>query len=173
MAMIAWPVPDFYQDLQGARAAMLTGQVIEDRVIQKVRMDEGATYSPDVQVTLSETFPHYGVAFVNVETPPQKIPGFFADVAAITADLRDHGITADELERARNPRIATIQRAQLTNEYWLARLEGSITDPRRLDIIRTTLPDYGKVSLADVQAAARAWFVDDKAWKLVVTPATP
>lgn len=170
MAMIAWPVPDFYQDLQGSRAAVLAGQVLEDRVIQKLRIAEGATYSPDVQVTLSETFPHYGDAYVTVETPPQKIPGFFADVAAITADLRDHGATADELERARNPRVTTIQRAQLTNEYWLARLEGSITDPRRLDIIRTTLPDYAKVSLADVQAAARTWFVDDKAWKLVVKP---
>ncbi|HEY2480602.1 MAG TPA: insulinase family protein, partial [Caulobacteraceae bacterium] len=106
-----------------------------------------------------------------VEMPPQKIAGFFSDVAAIAADMRDHGVTADELERARNPRISTIERAQLTNEYWLARLEGSVGDPRRLDIIRTTLPDYAKVSLADVQAAARKWLVDDKAWKLVIRQA--
>jgi len=35
------------------------------------------------------------------------------------------------------------------------------------------LPDYAKVSLADVQAAARTYFVDDKAWKLVVKQAPP
>ena len=138
-----------------------------------MRIAEGATYSPETEVSLSEIFPHYGIAYAAVEMPPQKIPGFFSDVAAITADLRDHGATADELERARNPRVATIQKAQLTNEYWLARLEGSITDPRRLEIIRTTLPDYAKVSLADVQAAARTYFVDDKAWKLVVKQAPP
>jgi zinc protease len=173
MAMVAWPMTDFYENLQNSRAAMLAGQVLENRIIDKVRIGEGATYSPETEVSLSEIFPHYGIAYAAVEMPPQKIPGFFSDVAAITADLRDHGATADELERARNPRVATIQKAQLTNEYWLARLEGSITDPRRLEIIRTTLPDYAKVSLADVQAAARTYFVDDKAWKLVVKQAAP
>lgn len=172
MAFIAWPLTDFYQDLQASRADMLAGEVLQDRIIDKVRISEGATYSPETEVALSETFPRYGVAFVAVEMPPQKIPGFFSDVAAIAADMRDHGVTADELERARNPRVSTIQRAQLTNEYWLARLAGSIADPRRLDIIRTTLPDYAKVTLADVQAAARNWLVDDRAWKLVIRQAT-
>ena len=172
MALIAWPITDFYQDLQASRADMLAGEVLQDRIVDKVRIGEGATYSPETEVALSETFPRYGVAYVAVEMPPQKIPGFFSDVAAIAADMRDHGVTADELERARNPRVSTIERAQLTNEYWLGRLEGSIGDPRRLDIIRTTLPDYAKVTLADVQAAARAWLVDDKAWKLVIRQAT-
>jgi zinc protease len=171
MAVIAWPVTDFYADLQASRADMLAGEVLQDRIVDKVRISEGATYSPETEVALSETFPRYGVAYVAVEMPPQKIPGFFSDVAAIAADMRDHGVTADELERARNPRVSTIERAQLTNEYWLARLEGSIADPRRLDIIRTTLPDYAKVTLADVQAAARTWLVDDKAWKLVIRQA--
>ena len=35
-------------------------------------------------------------------------------------------------------------------------------------LIRTTFSDYEAVTTADIQAAARAWFVDDKGWKLVV-----
>lgn len=171
MAVIAWPVTDFYNDMQASRADMLAGQVFEDRVIDKVRIAEGATYSPETAVALSEAFPQYGVAYAAVEIPPQKIPGFFADVDQIITDMRDHGVTADELERARNPRVAGIVKAQLTNEYWLSRLAGSITDPRRLAIIRTTLPDYGKVTQADVQAAVRRYFVAGKAWQLVVKQA--
>jgi zinc protease len=127
-----------------------------------------------VQVSLSESFPRYGVAIAAVEIPPQKITGFYADVAAITARMRLSGVTADELERARNPRVAGLRKSMETNEYWLLRLEGSIADPRRLDIIRTTLPDYAKVTAGDVQAAARRYFVDDRAWKLEIkAPAAP
>jgi zinc protease len=105
--------------------------------------------------------------------PPDKIPAFFASVAAIAADLRTKGVTADELARARNPRVAGIEKAQLTNEYWLQRLSGAQADPRRLDLIRTTLPDYGKITAQDVQAAAQAYFTDDRAWKMVIEPAAP
>jgi len=174
MAIVAWPLTDFYENMQDARADMLAGEVLEGRVIDRVRIAEGATYSPETQLALSETFPHYGVGFVAVEMPPQKIPNFFAEVSDITANMAEHGVTADELERARNPRVATIRKSQLTNEYWLARLEGSIAEPRRLDIIRTTLPDYAKVTAADVQAAAKRYLVDGKAWKLVVeAPGSP
>ena len=76
--------------------------------------------------------------------------------------------TADELERVKNPRIAGIEKAQLTNAYWLERLAGSIADPRRLALIRTTLPDYEKITAADIQAAAARWLVPGRAWKLVI-----
>jgi zinc protease len=171
VAVVAWPLTDFYADMPATRAAMLAGEVLQNRVLDEVRIKQGATYSPQVEVSFSETFPGYGFAFVMVEMPPAKIPGFYADVARITADMATGGVTADELERARNPRVAGIRKAQLTNEYWLSRLAGSIADPRRLDVIRTTLPDYAKVTAADIQAAARKWFVADKAWKLVVSAA--
>ena len=172
MAAIAWPLTGFFTDMKVSRAAMLAGEVLENRILDEVRVAQGATYSPDTQVALSETLPGYGSAFTMVEMPPAKIPGFYASVAAIAADLRAKGVTADELERARNPRVAGIEKARLTNEYWLARLAGAQADPRRLDLIRTTLPDYDKVTVDDIKTAAQTWFTDDRAWKLVIEPAT-
>ncbi len=169
MAVIAWPLTDFFVDTSLSRATMLAGEVLQNRVLDEVRITQGATYSPDTRVALSETFPDYGVALTSVEMPPAKIPGFFADVSRIAAAMRDKGVTPDELERARNPRVAGIRKAELTNDYWLSRLSGALNDPRRLELIRTTFPDYEKVTAADVQAAARRWFVDDKAWKIVVS----
>ncbi len=168
MAVIAWPVTGFYHDMQEARATMLAGEVLQNRVEEKVRAAEGATYSPETAVALSEVFPDYGVAYAAVEIPPDKIPRFFTEVREIVEEMAAKGITADELARARNPRIATIEKAQLGNEYWQARLAGSIGDPRRLDIIRSTLPDYAKVTEADVQAATKRWLAPDTAWELVI-----
>jgi hypothetical protein len=46
-----------------------------------------------------------------------------------------------------------------------------MADPRRLALIRTTFPDYESLGLDDIQAAARNWFRDETAWKLVVKAA--
>lgn len=168
VAVVAWPTTDFYANMRASRAAMLAGEVLQDRLIEKVRVAQGATYSPETSVDLSQVFPGYGVAFAEVEMPPALIPGFFDAVKTITQDLADKGVSADDITRARNPRMAGLHRSQLTNEYWLTDLDGSQGDPRRLDLIRTTFPDYEKVTPADIQAAAKQWFRADKAWELEV-----
>ncbi len=168
VAAVAWPAPDFFADMKRSRAIMLAGDVLENRLIDKVRIAQGATYSPQTHVDLSQVFPGYGYTLNEVEMPPPLIPGFFDTVTTTARDMIDNGVSADELDRARNPRIAGLKKAQLTNEYWLADLTGALADPRRLDLIRSTFPDYEAISLADIQAAARDWFNDDTAWRLVV-----
>ena len=168
IAVIAWPLTDFYADMSKSRAIMLAGEVLYNRLLDRVRIAEGATYSPESRVELSQTLTGYGYAYAQVEMPPRKIPGFFADISAIAADMRDKGVTDDELLRARNPRVANLRKAQMTNEYWIADLSGSLADPRRLDLIRSTFPDYEKVTTSDIQAAAKSWLTDDRAWKLVI-----
>jgi zinc protease len=168
-AIVAWPTTDFFANMKRSRAGMLAGEVLQNRILDEVRIAQGATYSPETEASFSETIPGYGAAISEVEMPPTKIPGFFDTVTRITADLRDKGLTEDELARARNPRVSGIEKAQLTNEYWLERLSGSIADPRRLDLIRTTLPDYQAMTTGDVQAAAKAYFVDAKAWRMVIS----
>jgi zinc protease len=171
IAVVAWPLTGFFADMERSRAAMLAGEVLGNRILDQVRIARGDAYSPETAAELSETFPNYGVAFSVAQTPPDKVAAFYASVAAITADMRTRGVTADELARARNPRVAGIEKAQLTNQYWLTRLAGALADPRRLDLIRTTLPDYARITAADIQAAARAYLTDDRAWKLVIEPA--
>jgi len=171
IAVVAWPAPDFFADMRRARAVMLASDVLGNRLIEKVRMAEGATYSPETRPDLSQVFPGYGYVLNLVETPPPKIPGFFDTVSAIARDLREHGVTADEFDRARNPRVAGLRKAQLTNEYWMGNLTGALADPRRLALIRTTFPDYLAITPAEVQAAAKDWFRDETAWKLVIEAA--
>jgi zinc protease len=168
VAVVAWPMTDFYADMQASRAEMLAGEVLQDRLIDTIRISQGATYSPETEVDLSQTFPGYGLAFAEVEMPPALIPGFFKTVVAITKDMAEKGVTEDELTRARNPRMAGLRRSQLTNEYWLSDLDGSQGDPRRLDLIRSTFPDYEKVKATDIQAAAKRWFVSDRIWEAEV-----
>jgi zinc protease len=168
VGVVAWPMPDFYADMRRSRVNMLTGEVFENRLLDQVRIAEGATYSPEAETTLSQTFPGYGYLMAQVEMPPAKLPGFFSAAEKIANDMATGGITADELVRARAPRVAGLAKSQLTNEYWLADLSGSIAEPRKLDLIRSTFPDYNAVTAADIQDAAKRWLTSDKAWKLEI-----
>ncbi|MDX5394529.1 MAG: insulinase family protein, partial [Caulobacteraceae bacterium] len=106
----------------------------------------------------------------SVEIPPDGLAEFFRDVETIAQDLRDNPISADELERARQPRLERIERARVGNPDWADELAGGQTDPRRLDAIRAMLPGTERVTPAAVQAAAKRILRPEAAWKLEVRP---
>jgi zinc protease len=173
LAVIAWPTLGMYQDLKRARSVNILQDIIQNRMVDEIRVAQGATYSPQGESRPSEVYPGYGILVNFVETPPSKVDSYFTTAKRITADLRDHPPTADELARALNPRLERIIKAQQTNGYWVGRLAGSILDPKRLTLIRTTLPDYRKVSAKDVQRAAKAYLSPRTEWRLVITSNTP
>jgi zinc protease len=170
VAYLAWPIPDFFADERRTRALRLVERVLNLRLIDEIRVAQGATYSPGTDWDASTLYPGYGYISASVEIPPEKAAGFFADVARIAADLRTKPVSADELDRARKPRIEALQKAKQTNEYWLSSLAGAAQDPRRLEIVRQAIPGLEVLTAADLQAAAAAFLTDDRAWKLVVTP---
>jgi zinc protease len=170
VAYIAWPIPDFFADTRKARALRLVERVLNLRLIDEIRVAQGATYSPGTDWEASTVYPGYGYIAASVEIPPDKAAGFFADVTRIVADLRAKPVGADELDRARKPRIEALQKSKQTNEYWLSSLAGGQEDPRQLDMIRQAIPGLEQITAAEMQAAAAAYLTDDKAWKLVVTP---
>ena len=100
----------------------------------------------------------WGYIAANVEVPPAKLQGFFNDTQKIAAALAAQGVTPDELARAKAPRIEALQKAQLTNNYWLGELSGAQAEPRRLDVIREIVPGTERVTAADVKRAAQTWF---------------
>jgi zinc protease len=128
------------------------------------------TYSPSASSQVSDVFPHFGYLSARVEIPPAKLDGFFSDISAIAADLRDHAVSPDELQRAKDPTFESLEKRRQTNEYWLTALAGGQTDPRRLTAIRTSEAQLQRVTAEDVRKAAQTYLVDDKAWKLVIKP---
>ena len=167
----AWRTNDFFADPQGARTVSILGEVMQLRLLDTFRKEQSVTYSPQVGYSSSFTWPGWGYVSASVEVPPAKLPAFFADVSRIAADLRDHPVTPDELERAKKPRIEEAEKSRETNGYWISALSGAQGDPRRLDAIRSELPSMERITAADVQKSAQRYLRDDAQWKLEVTPA--
>jgi zinc protease len=172
VAVAAWPTTDLFADVRGARVLRVMVEVMKLRMIDDLRVAQGATYSPSASLDASEAYPGFGYVAASVEIPPAKIQGFYDEVAKIAADLRAKDVTPDELKRATLPRIEALGKAYQTNEFWLGSLAGGQTDPRRLDAIGSQVPQLQSVTAADIRHAAQTWLDPAKEWKFEVLPAS-
>lgn len=170
LAAIAWPTTGFFHDMKQQRSLRVLTEVFAQRLLDELRTREGITYTPGAASYSSIVSSDYGFVYALAQIPPDKIANFYAEVATVANSLVAQKVGADELERARGPRIQDIQKQQQTNEYWLSLLSGAQRDPRLLDIIRSTLPDLKSVTADDVQKAARDWLKDATAYRLLVVP---
>jgi zinc protease len=170
IGFVAWPTTDLWANPQQALETDVMGEVMGLRLIDKLRIEQGASYSPSVNYTHSDAWTGWGYLGASVEVPPDKLAGFFADVDKIAANLRTKPISADELDRAKKPRLEGIAKSRVTNSYWLAELSGAQTEPRKLDFIRHILPGTEKVTVADVQHAAQLVLDQAKAFRVEVQP---
>ena len=168
-AAIAWQTTDLYADDESAARGMLK-DILQLRMLDELRIKDGATYSPSATASASRTFPGYGYIAAFAEIPPEKSQLFFDTVERIAADLRENGPSQEYFERARKPAIEAMQKAVDTNNFWAGLLVGAQSDQRRLTYIRTMLPQLQAVNAADVQRVARKYLAADKAWKLIIEP---
>jgi zinc protease len=170
LALIAWPSGDAYAHAPSLADLRVLQQVLNNRLIERLRIADGATYTPRTGLEASRIFPGFGYIFAAASVSPAQTDLVFQRTRAIAADLRANPISADELERAMKPAVAAVQRAEQTDAFWLTALSRAQTDPRRLDLIRSALPDLRTVTAADIQRAAQAYLRDDRAWTLMITP---
>ncbi|MDT9599348.1 M16 family metallopeptidase [Sphingosinicella rhizophila] len=170
LAFIAWPTNDFFSDQKRTRAVNLLAQVMQLRLREEIREKQGATYSANAGHAPSEAFTGYGYISARIDAPPAHLDDFFRDVRAIAGDLRNKPVSADELQRARQPLIENIQRQKAGNAWWLARLGGVQDHPERVESIRRSIEQYLSLTPADLQRAAQTYLIDAKAWRMIVTP---
>lgn len=173
LALTAWPIPDFFSDPQAARTLRVLEQVIALRLFDRLRGEQGLAYATETEMLSSEVFAGYGYLMAMAEVKPQDGDKVFAGISDIVADLRTREISADELERAKRPRMEEYAAGRQTNAYWLAALAGVHEDPRRLDSARTLLAQIQAVTPAGLRAAAQRYLTEDRAWKAHIVPVAP
>lgn len=170
IAMLAFPTTDLFSDVQRARDLRVLERIVQSRLTEQLRIEDGATYSPGSFLKSSDIFKDYGFLATFAELPPAKMTLFFKVATAIAADLRDKPVSDDELERAKKPRIVALTNAEQTNGFWLDSLAGADVDPRRLDLIRTAVSGIEHVTAADVQRVARTYLDETKSLRVQIEP---
>ncbi len=168
-----WPTSDA-QDIHRVRRLNLLAEILTDRLRVQVREKLGGAYSPAAGSQPSDVYPNYGFMIANVTVDPAKAEEIGAAVEALAADLAEHGVTPDELERAKLPLMTSIRESARTNEYWMATVVNRAQEkPEVLGWSRTRISEYEGLTKADLDAVARQYLAPGRDFRVVVLPEKP
>jgi len=86
------------------------------------------------------------------------------------AELRDRPVSADVIQRAREPMLEALDNALKTNRSWLSLVDRAQTEADRIDRQLKARERLSELTAADVQAIARQYLVPDHAVEVDVIP---
>lgn len=169
-AVMAWPTGGGISGITESRQLEILAAVFRDRLFEKFRAEQAASYSPDMASSWPKDFPSGGYLMAYTQVKPSDVERFFDFANEVAADLSTTPVSADELQRAVEPVKQAIERAASGNTFWLNQLKGATYEPAKFAALGRLYSDYSGVTPTQLQALAKRYFVKEKAWKLVVAP---
>jgi zinc protease len=170
-ALIGWSTLGGRDRIRDRRALALAANMFQMRLFDRLREQEGATYSPNAAHLSSESFPNWGIFYAAAEIRPERSDTFFRTARDIIADLSAHAVRPDEFTRAQNPVVTGIERRLATNGYWIEAMEDWVEHPEQIDQVRSYLADYRRMTAEDVRRAVATYVTDQGDWSMLVLPA--
>jgi zinc protease len=169
-AVLAWPTGGGIANIAEGRELEILAAVFRDRLFEKFRSEQAASYSPDMSNSWPEEFATGGYMMAYSQVQPKDVDSFFKFARDVAADLAAKPVSDDELQRALEPVKQSIDRAASGNSFWLSQLKGATYNPARFTALGHLYSDYTNVTAARLQELAKRYFVNEKSWKLVVEP---
>ncbi len=169
-AVIAWEGGAGVTNLRESRQLEILVEVFNNRLMEAMRERAGASYAPQISTNWPVDVEEGGTISAISQLRPEDVPVFFQVADTIARDLIANPPEADELARVTEPLRQLIQRASTGNMFWMFQLEGSSTDPRRVELLRSLLSDYTQTTPEAMQALATKYFGGKQGWRLAVIP---
>jgi zinc protease len=168
-----WPTSDA-MDVNLARRLNVLAEIFSDRLRIKIREQLGGAYSPEAGSAPSDTYTHYGYMVAEVEVAPERAAEIEKAIVDVANDMAVHGVTEDQLNRAKAPILTSLRESARTNQYWLGAVIGSCQEfPQRLDWARTRYSAFDSITKAELDALARQYLSANQAFQAIVRPMPP
>ncbi len=169
---VYWPTVDD-SDVGEVRRLNLLQRVFDLKLIERLREQDGETYSASAGSFTSQVSPGYGYLSVSLAVEPERVDVVFAAIDAIAAELTEGGISPDELDRARSPLLEQIEQSLEDNGYWLNLLSRAQTSPRYMAQAQGRGEAYAAITLADLADAAATYLQADSVIRIAIVPEAP
>ncbi|MCW1925000.1 insulinase family protein [Luteolibacter arcticus] len=170
-AMVIWKTEGLRGNTKLFRRLNLLGEILSDRLREEIREKLGASYSPNAGPSGSEGLDGYGymaAECVGKAEDTKKLADTATEIANL---LARNGTTDDELDRARKPMQATMEKMKRDNSYWLGTvLAQSQEDPTRIDLIRNRDADYASITAKELHDIAVKYLGQKHALKVLIHP---
>lgn len=169
-AVIAWPSGGGMASIRESRQLEILTRIFNNRVLEALREEAGASYSPQVFSSWPTDINGGGKIIALAQFEPEFVPIFFDEAERISRDLATNPPTLDEINRVTEPLSQRVRRASTGNQFWLYNLEGASYDPQRVTLLRTLLSDYSQTTPQIMQFLADRYFAQRSPLKLAVIP---
>jgi len=169
-ALIGWTTFGGTDRTREMRALALAANMFRVRLFERLREEEGASYSPAAVSTTSDELKDWGIFYAASELRPESAQSFFRIAREIVSDLATKPASAEEFSRAQNPVVSGIERRLKTNAYWLSEMENWSRDPKLVDRTRAYLKDYASLTAEEVRAAVARHVADAGDWSMLILP---
>jgi zinc protease len=169
-ALIGWTTFGGLERIRERRALTIASNILQQRLFDRLREEEGATYSPAANASSSETFPQWGIFYAAAEIKPESVDTFFRIAREEVARLARAPVPADEFLRITNPIVSSIERRLKTNSYWMETVEDWPENPILIEQTRNHVSDYRSLTAEEVRAAVAAYVADAGDWSMLVLP---
>lgn len=171
VATAIWKTDGLRKNTREARRLNVLADIFGDRLREEIREKLGASYSPNAGATGSDALDGFGYLIGESLGKPEDIPLLLNTMSTIASELAEKGATQDELDRSLAPIVATLEKSNRDNSYWLSTvLSQSQSDPNRLDLARERDTDYRSVKLTEINALAKKYFPTSNLHKISILP---
>jgi len=167
---MVWPTRDDSDPVEAMGLAVLE-RVVRIELTDTLREKLGKAYSPGASSTLSRLWKGYGTFTIAASVDVADIAATRAAIAGALAELRDRPVSADVLQRARQPMLEAHDNALKGNYGWMTLVERAQTLPERLVRFLSTRARLTAVTPEALSALARRYLTADGAVEVVARPA--
>ena len=169
-AVVSWPTGGGVEGLRESRQLEILSQLFNNRLMDVMREETGASYTPQVGADWPVDVARGGRITALGQLKPEDVPVFFEAADTIAADLAANPPGADELARVTEPLRQLVSRASTGNGFWLYHLQGASSDPRRIALMRSLLNDYSQTTPERMQQLAQKYLASRPGYKVAVIP---
>lgn len=169
-AVVAWDTGGGAKGIPLSRELELLSEIFSNRLLDELREREGASYTPYVTSNWPADVETGGRVLAIGQMTPEMVPQFFEVTDKIAQDLTTEGPTQDEIDRVTEPYLQLLNRIVSGHRFWMGLVEGSTTEPERLDAISTLLGDYTRTTPERMRELATIYLPANQSFRVAVIP---
>jgi len=147
-------------------------EVLEIRLLERLREDESGVYSPGVFANTAK-LPQQRYSFlIAFGCAPQNVDKLIASALDEVRKLRDGGPVAENVDKWRAEGKTSFEPQLKTNDFWLAYINGQLQNQEDLGQVNNYEALMDKVTPAELKEMANKYLSGDNYIRLVLLPET-
>ncbi|MDB6076841.1 MAG: peptidase, partial [Akkermansiaceae bacterium] len=167
--LVIWKTEGVRGNQKLFRRLNVVAKILGDMLREEIREKMGASYSPSAGASGSDALDGFGFILANCMGKPEDAQKLSEVAARLGTEFAAKGVEEDDLDRARRPILADLEKTKRDNSYWLGTvLSQCQEDPNRLDLVRGRDADYAGITLEEVNKLAKTYFSDKNALKVII-----